>query len=455
MAIGAACTATLIGGPIMDNRFKWLSILLQLLVFIPGAASCYLSAKKQMKFTPGKTAVLCAALLLPYSLVFAALHVLLDIDTYVMFLPSLILFFFLYRRTVSLDLPWALAIFTGVCAIGTFPAQFAYSLDAALHPASGAANLSPEGALFQLVLSFLLLTTFFYPATRHFSRAVDTLDVPKVWHSTTILSSLFLIFNILAVPRSYSTLYAGRMKWLFPVFEGVALAVLVAIYLLFYQGSIVILEHTALKERARLLEIQSHQYHALQEHMRQTARLRHDFRHSVRLLASLAEHDDIDSIRKHLAEYQVSIDDNIIVNYSKNAALNALFGYYQEMASSADIETDWRIVLPDPLPFPELDMAALFGNLLENAIAGCRTLPSGPRYFCLTAEIRHGNRLYVVSTNNFDGNVKKDKAGYRSTRHNGVGTGLASIAAVAEKYGGAAKASNNDREFFVDVVLKL
>lgn len=100
-------------------------------------------------------------------------------------------------------------------------------------------------------------------------------------------------------------------------------------------------------------------------------------------------------------------------------------------------------------------MAALFGNLLENAIAGCRTLPPGSRYFCLTAEIRHENRLYVVSTNSFDGNVKKDKAGYRSTRHSGLGTGLASIAAVAEKYGGTAKASNTDREFFVDVVLKL
>lgn len=439
----------------MENTYKWLSILLQLLVLIPSTASCYLSAKNQMKYSPGKTAALCTALLLPYSLVFAALHVLLHIDIYAMLLPSLVVFFFLYRRTVNLDFPRALAIYTGICAIETFPAQFAYSLDAALHPASGAANLSPEGALFHLGLSLLLLAAFSYPATRHFTQTVDTLDAARVWHSTTLLSSLFFFFNILAVPRSYSTLYAGRMKLLFPAFEVVALAVLVTIYLLFYQGANVILEHTALQERTRLLEMQSHQYLALQEYMRQTARLRHDFRHSIRLLASLAERDDIDSIRRHLAEYQVSLEGNAVVNYSKNAALNALFGYYQEAASSAGIETDWHIALPDPLPFPELDMAALFGNLLENAIAGCRTLPPGSRYFCLTAEIRHENRLYVVSTNSFDGNVKKDKAGYRSTRHSGLGTGLASIAAVAEKYGGTAKASNTDRDFFVDVVLKL
>lgn len=164
----------------MDNTYKWLSILLQLLVLIPSTASCYLSAKNQIKYSPGKTAALCASLLLPYSLIFAALHVLLHIDIYAMLLPSLVVFFFLYRRTVYLDFPRALAIYTGVCAIETFPAQFAYSLDATLHPASGAANLSPEGALFQLGLSLLLLAAFSYPATRHFAQTVDTLDAARV-----------------------------------------------------------------------------------------------------------------------------------------------------------------------------------------------------------------------------------------------------------------------------------
>ena len=94
-------------------------------------------------------------------------------------------------------------------------------------------------------------------------------------------------------------------------------------------------------------------------------------------------------------------------------------------------------------------------NLLENAIAGCRTLPPGSRYFCLTAEIRHENRLYVVSTNSFDGKVLKGKEGYLSTKDNGNGIGLSAITAAAEKYGGSAKASNSNTEFFVDIVLKI
>lgn len=233
------------------------------------------------------------------------------------------------------------------------------------------------------------------------------------------------------------------------------LAILTAIYVLFYLGTSIILEHAQLKEHTQLLEMQSRQYRALQEHMRQTAQLRHDFRHSVRLLSSLAEKGDIGSIRAHLAEYEASLAENTLVNYCSNAALNALFGYYHEIAVSAGIDADWHIELPEPLPATELDMVSLFGNLMENAIDGCRTVQSGRRYFCLTTQIRHGNRLYIVSTNSFDGRVRRGKEGYRSTKHSGNGIGLTAIAAAAEKYGGSAQVSNSDTEFFVDVALKI
>ncbi len=60
------------------------------------------------------------------------------------------------------------------------------------------------------------------------------------------------------------------------------------------------------------------------------------------------------------------------------------------------------------------------------------------------------------SPNGFDGNALKSGDGaYRSTKHGGQGTGLASIAAVAEKYGGSTRVYNSGTEFFVDVVLKI
>lgn len=437
------------------NFYKYLSALVQFLVLLPAAASCYFPARNKMKYTPLKTAALCGAILIPYSFLAALLHSAWNINVNTILLPSLVLFFFLYRLTVTIDLPRVLAIYVGVCAVQTFPAQFACSLDAKLHPTSGVANLSIEAAFFQLILACLIVAAFIYPACKIFPWSVDNMNFPKIWYFITILSLAFLIFNLLSVPRSYSTLHTGRISYLFPLLEICLLTLLIVIYVLFYRGTMMILEYAQLKEHSQLLEMQSHQYRTLQEHMNQTARLRHDFRHSVRLLSSLAEKNDIESIRAHLAEYETRLAETTPACYCSNSALNALFGYYHEMAVSAGIHTDWKIELPDSLTVSELDMAGLFGNLMENAIAGCLEVSDNLRYFCLTAVMQHGNRLYVVSTNSFGGKVRISKDGYRSTKHNGKGTGLISISAIAEKYHGSVRASNSDKEFFVDVVLKI
>lgn len=430
-------------------------VLPQFFVLFPAAVSCYLPAKNQMKYTPLKTAGLCTAVLIPYSFFGTWLHITCKINTNAIILFSLILFFFLYRGTVKTDLSKSLAIYVGVCAIETFPAQFAYAFDAGLHPVSGASEFSAEAAFFQLGFACVLLAGFIFPACHQFAWMIDHVDYPKIYYATLVLSAIFLIFNITAIPYSYSTLYTGRMFWIFLVVEGGAMALLIIIYVLFYQGAMVILEHAHLKERSQLLEMQAHQYRTIQEHMRQTKRLRHDFRHSVHLLASLAEKGDLENIRAYLAEYEDRLAENVLVNYCNNAALNALFSYYHEMAVSNEITVDWKIELPNPLTISELDMASLFGNLMENAIAGCLGSPAGQRYFSLTTEILHGNSLYIVSTNSFDGQVRKGKDGYHSTKHSGKGIGLVSVTAIAEKYHGSVRISNSDKEFFVDVMIKL
>lgn len=435
------------------NPHNWLSILPQLLILLPSAASCYLPAKNHMNHSPGKTAALCLAVLIPYSFLAAVLHSLLQLNINTILAPSLVVFFFLYRRTVRMDMSKALAVYMGVCAVQTFPTQFAFALDAQLHPMSGASCISPEAALFQLGLA-CMMPLLAFPARHHYAWAIEHLDFPKIWYSTVGLSVLFLLFNLLCVPRSYQTLHAGRMSYLFPLFEGCALVVLITVYMLFYRCARLILEHVRLREHAQLLEIQAHQYRTLQEHMQQTARLRHDFRHHIRLLSSLSEQGDFASLQTYLLEYSHTLDQNQSRHFCANAALNALFGYYYEIAALAGIDTNWKITLPEPLIFHELDLAALFGNLMENAISGCQTLPREERYFSLTSEIRYGSSLYVVATNSFNGIVRKGKSGYRSTKHNGKGTGLSSILAVAEKYQGTAQFSNSPKEFYSDVMLK-
>lgn len=434
---------------------EWLSAFLQLLVLFPLELSCYCTMKNQLKYTLPKTAVICLAVILPYSGVASLLCVTLHINANYFLLTFLIAFFFIFRNTLTASVPKCVSIYVGVVAMQTFLAQFAYCFDAYLHPESGADHFSAEAALFRLTLSCLATAVYAIPSCRYFYRIVDLMDHPQIWFSAITLSSIFLIINMVCVPKYYSNLYAGRVGKLFLLIEIGMMVILTAIYFLFYYGTSIMLEHARLQEYNHLLEMQSHQFRELQEFMRQTTRLRHDFKHSVHLISTLAEQGDLESIRAHISEYDRRLSENISVNYCSNSVLNALFGYYHEMADTKKIKMNWKIELPDPLTISELDMAAIFGNIMENAISACAALPEEERYFNLTAELRHGNSLYVVSTNSFDGNVRKGKDGYHSTKHSGRGTGLISIAAVAEKYGGSAQFSNSDKEFYADVMIKM
>ena len=433
---------------------EWLEILPQYLMLFPAVLSCYLPMRNQMRYTPARTAGLCLGVLIPFTLAGAWAQAAFRLQANAVFLPALPVFFLLYRRTVTTDLPRILAVYVGVCAMQTFPAQMANALDAQLHPLTWAEQFSVEAALLQSGLGGLMVAAAFL-VRRQIRWIIDNLDFAKIWYSTAALSMVFLTLNMAAVPNALDMYYAGKPFHLFPLLEMCALALLVCVYVLFYQGARLMLERAQLDQRTQLLEMQSHQYQALREHMRQTARLRHDFRHSLCLLSALAEQGDMEGIRSHLTEYERGLAKRVPVSYCANATLNALFGYYEEMAASAQIETDWKIELPDPMTVSELDLASLFGNLLEHGIKGCQTLRSGERRFSLTTELRQGNSLYIVSTNSFDGHVRKGENGYCSTRHDGRGIGLASIAVVAEKYNGSARFSNSDTEFFVDVVLKV
>lgn len=437
------------------DRNSWVSTLLQFLILFPAGVSCYFPMKNQMKYTTAKTARLCFIVLVPYCIICTSVCTVLQLNINTILLPSLFIFFFLYNHTVKSGIPKALAVYAGVCAIETFPSQFANILDAYLNPLSGMSGFSIPAALFQLFIACIIMVVFLCTAYNQSAYMIDNLNSPKVWYFTHIISFIFLVFNVLAVPYSYNTLHTSPFPLLFPVLECCAFILLVTIYVLFYQSAMVILEHTKLEKRSQLLEMQAHQYHTLQEYMTQTSRLRHDFRHSVHLLASLANKGDLESIKTHLAEYETAFAENITINYCNDASLNSLFSYYHEMAVLSGIKTNWKTSLPKTFSIPGPDMAALFGNIMENAIGGCQTLPEEQRYFTLVTEIKQGNNLYIVSTNSFNGHVKKKNGIYHSTKHSGQGTGLISIIAAAEKYNGYAQISDNGKEFFIDVMIKI
>ena len=435
------------------DKFIWLSALAQFFIILPSATSCYFAVKNQMKYTTKRTAIMCISVLVPYSIIVASVCTIYKINANYILMPSLVVFFLMYRLTIKISTIKALSVFIGVCAVQSSSLQFSYAF--LQYPGYTEKIIPIQYSLIQAVISCLIVIIAFYPACHYATWMIDNMEFSRIWVYTLIPSFIFLLFNLAVLPYFYNAIDTEKLSAIVPVLEGCLLMLLVSIYLLFYQGAMIILEHYKLREHAQLLEVQSHQYHTLKEHMLQTSRLRHDFRHSVHLLSNLADKGDIENIKKHLTGYESELLRYMSIDYCADATLNALFGYYHEMAVLAGIKTDWKTRITEPLSIPGTDIAALFGNILENAIDGCQTLPEGQRYFKLLVEMKHGDSLYIISTNSFNGYAKKTKDGYNSTKHNGKGTGIVSINAVAEKYSGYSQVYNNDNEFFIDVMIKI
>ncbi len=434
---------------------SFFAFLPQFLILLPAALLCYLPVKDMLKYSVSELVIMCAAILVPFAVITDFICLVTGIDINWLLIPSFILFFLFYKHTLNIDLSRALCVFAGVCTLMSFPAHYSYAFDAFLYPYSNAADFSMPAGFFQFGVSCLLAAALALPCFKIYSKLLVKLCYPQVWYLLTAVHCIFFLFNILMIPHSYQTLYAGRALYMFIAVEIIMMLLFLFLHVIFYHLADVILKNAELSEQSRMLELQSMQYNNLQNYMQQTRRLRHDFRQSVHILSALAEEGKLPEITAHLREYEQRLNTDVPVNYCSSAALNALFNYYKSLADSENVKTEWHISLPDCLAASELDLTAIFGNLMENAVSGCLTLPEDRRRFALSVELLQGNCLYIVSTNTFDGQTKKNKDGYVSTKKHGEGIGLRSISSVAEKYDGYANVSNSNGEFFVDVMLKL
>ena len=186
-----------------------------------------------------------------------------------------------------------------------------------------------------------------------------------------------------------------------------------------------------------------------------STRVRHDFRHTLHTLKMLADEKEYDSLNQYLKKYINALPVSHVITYCQNNSVNALLNYLIPIARESAVDIRIYINIPEHLPVTDIDLCSILGNVLENAIDGCKTVSSEKRSVQLSVTTRHDSYLYIVSTNTFDGIVKKEKNQYQTTRKNGHGIGLSSIQLTVEKYNGTVQFSNDDSRFYVDIMIPI
>ena len=436
------------------NPDDYLSQLFQFLVILPAAILCFLPLRHQLKLKPAHTWLLVIGVLtvlIPLAALFTTFF---SLQTNQVFFPLFVVFFVIYYHLVKSGLGETLSIFLQVMALFSFPADFALAYDARIHPTASLGDTCTACACFQFLLSLVFALLYGWFLYRFESSLIDRLSHARLWYATLPVPLAFLLLNVLIQPIHYQTLYAGRIFFLYLFLLFISLFLFTLTYVVFYFVAEELLNAAKTQEHVRLLEMQEHQYMAQQSYMEESRRIRHDFRQSLFMLASLAEAGDLQTLQQYLHTYVSSLPQNETTSYCSNLPVNALLNYYANRMTEHKISMKWEIELPPENTIPDNDLCGMLGNLLENILHGCCTVTDGERYCYLSILPRHSTSLYIVASNNFGNTLRQKGDTYFSTHKGGQGIGLSSICATAERYGGMAKFSHSGNEFYSDIVLR-
>lgn len=436
------------------NEPSFPLVLLSYLPLVPAALLCCFPMVHRLACSRRRLALRMALLFLLSFPVCALLDWRFRLPPNTLLPPLLVLFYFVYHRSLRVHPSKSLAVFLYVCALASLLSNMAFGAEALRHPELGADDYTVEGALIQL--GFLLAAVLvFLPLTRYTAWLIDRLDLNRVWYTTLPVSCLIAGVNQMLRPLHYETLYVNRVFLAF-------WTILLTLFLLFCMLSVIfygmvkwILAAAETETRSRLLEMQESQYVSQQNYMEATAAARHDFKQSIRTLKALSRAGDYDAIDAYLAQYPDTLPENDVILYCRNRAVNALLNYYTREAQDSGIDLNLEIDLPDRISVTDVDLCTAAGNILDNAVAACRELPRGERWLQFSLTARDDRRLYLVATNSFSGRVRQRDGRYLSTRRGGDGIGLGSVRSIAERYGGFARFSHEDRAFYSDVMFPL
>lgn len=198
-------------------------------------------------------------------------------------------------------------------------------------------------------------------------------------------------------------------------------------------------ENNALKMKIALLGqrsvMQEEHFHALDQHYETALRVLHDVKKHIRVIGELYRQGDRERALAYTQDISGMLSPLMPVRYTSDHILNTILndkvtlGGESGVVFSISVE-DTTLTFMDPI-----DVTALFGNLLDNALEACRKC-GGERKVRLSVRERN-QMLFLCLENSREEALTWDRSGLPlSGKGEGHGIGLMNIRRIVEKYHG-------------------
>lgn len=177
---------------------------------------------------------------------------------------------------------------------------------------------------------------------------------------------------------------------------------------------------------------------------------RHDYHNHIQALLALVGDDE--RTRDYLWKLNKDLTEVDTVVKTGNVTVDTILNSKLTLIKSKDIPVDAVAKVPDDLKISEIDLCAIIGNLLDNAIEAVLPLPPEARFIRIYIGMLK-SQLYISVTNSTASEPRKIGEKYVSTKGEGRGVGLMRVDSIARRNGGTVNRQNESGVFATEVLL--
>lgn len=268
----------------------------------------------------------------------------------------------------------------------------------------------------------------------------------------------YLVFPIVTVANLYLFIKIGYSYDL-SAYAALILFVIVALFVLNFLSMYLFkkaVQSTSMKYELEILnsrsQIEQSKYEELVDLNNQLQITRHDIKDHLIYIDHLLAEKNYEGVKQYIEKQQMDLEATKQVVITNNRMIDFLINY--KLSKHKDIAFIVSGQLENLELIDELDLATLFGNVLDNAIEGVQG--TSPMQIEISFST-NGNYQNIICKNSIPSSVLKNNPDLDSSKKNKKmhGYGIKSIRNVVEKYDGLIEFYEENDHFGVQIALPL
>lgn len=190
----------------------------------------------------------------------------------------------------------------------------------------------------------------------------------------------------------------------------------------------------------------------IQTMYRQMQAWRHDYRNHIQNMKNRLDSDS-GELSKYLDALADDLTEADTLIRTGNVMADALLSGKLAAAQAKGIALHVKAQIPKGLAMSDVELCALLGNLIDNAMEACEKLPENERF--LRVYIDRFKGQFYLSVQNSSPAVVREKGSFRTTKSGTHGFGLFRIDRIAKKYNGYVNRQYEEGIFATELMIPM